>query len=321
MASTYSGAPTPPWGFDQQDERRFRKVLAIVLGITLLLSLVMPLIPVSEPERDARQVPPRLAKLVIEQRKPAPRPEPKSEPEEKPRPEPEAEPVPEPEPKADPDPEPKPEPEPKSAVERAREKASKSGVLAFGDELSALEQRDVSDAVARQQPLSNAGAEVQRTEREIVTSKVDTGSGGIDTDSLSRDAGGGDSKALKARETTRVESPVESAQKAVAKRSRAQQQAGIRTDEEIQLVFDRNKSAFYRLYRRALRKDPTLQGTVVVKLTIAPSGQVTEAEVVSSELDNPGLERRIELRVMQLDFGAQQVQSTTVEYPIDFFPS
>jgi TonB family protein len=64
-----------------------------------------------------------------------------------------------------------------------------------------------------------------------------------------------------------------------------------------------------------------LQGTVVVKLTIAPSGQVTDAEVVSSELNDASLERRIELRVMQLDFGARQVKSTTVEYPIDFFPS
>ena len=39
-----------------------------------------------------------------------------------------------------------------------------------------------------------------------------------------------------------------------------------RTDEEIQIVFDRYKSAFYRDYNRALRSNPTLQGKMVLRL-------------------------------------------------------
>ena len=33
-----------------------------------------------------------------------------------------------------------------------------------------------------------------------------------------------------------------------------------RTDEEIQIVFDRYKSALYRLYNKELRKRPDAQG-------------------------------------------------------------
>ena len=48
-----------------------------------------------------------------------------------------------------------------------------------------------------------------------------------------------------------------------------------RTDEEIQIVFDRYKAALYRLYNRELRKDPTLQGQMVLRLTIEPNGSVS----------------------------------------------
>ena len=48
-----------------------------------------------------------------------------------------------------------------------------------------------------------------------------------------------------------------------------------RTDEEIQIVFDRYKAALYRLYNRELRRDPTLQGQMVLRLTIEPDGSVS----------------------------------------------
>ena len=38
-----------------------------------------------------------------------------------------------------------------------------------------------------------------------------------------------------------------------------------RTREEIELVFDKNKSAIYSLYSRALRENPALQGKVVLE--------------------------------------------------------
>jgi len=64
-----------------------------------------------------------------------------------------------------------------------------------------------------------------------------------------------------------------------------------------------------------------LQGKIVLKLTIAPSGQVTMCKVVSSTLKAPALERKIELRVRLFNFGAKKVPAVTISYPIDFFPA
>lgn len=87
-------------------------------------------------------------------------------------------------------------------------------------------------------------------------------------------------------------------------------------------MFDRNRAALNTIYSRALRSDPTLAGTVVLRLTISPDGAVTACEVVSSELEDEGLERRLVLRVRQFAFEDRTgaVAETTVTYPIDFFP-
>ena len=60
------------------------------------------------------------------------------------------------------------------------------------------------------------------------------------------------------------------------------------------MVFDQNKGAIYALYNRALRRDPTLQGKMVLKLTIEPSGAVSLCEIVSSEIEDEELERKIQ---------------------------
>ncbi|MEJ2279874.1 MAG: AgmX/PglI C-terminal domain-containing protein, partial [Candidatus Lokiarchaeota archaeon] len=70
-----------------------------------------------------------------------------------------------------------------------------------------------------------------------------------------------------------------------------------RTREEIETIFQKYKGAFYSMYNRALRKDPTIQGRVIVELTITPSGSVTAAKIVSSALNNKTLERKIIARV------------------------
>ena len=94
-----------------------------------------------------------------------------------------------------------------------------------------------------------------------------------------------------------------------------------RTREEIELVFDKNKSAIYALYSRALRENPALQGKVVLEVTIAPSGEVTECRVVASELGDPDLERKLVARVRMFRFEERDVAVMTTTKPIDFFPA
>jgi TonB family protein len=94
-----------------------------------------------------------------------------------------------------------------------------------------------------------------------------------------------------------------------------------RSEEEIAVVFDRNKGAIYALYQRALRMNPMLQGKLVLEFTIAPSGVVTRCRLVSSELHDPALEREIVARVMLFRFEPEKVDPTTATKPIDFFPA
>ena len=95
-----------------------------------------------------------------------------------------------------------------------------------------------------------------------------------------------------------------------------------RTDEEIQIVFDRHKAALYRLYNRELRKDPTLRGQLVLRLTIEPDGTVSLCQLQSTDMDAPMLSQQIVNRVSNFDFGAKDgIGAMTIIYPIDFLPA
>ena len=96
--------------------------------------------------------------------------------------------------------------------------------------------------------------------------------------------------------------------------------ASGRTLEELQLVFDRAKGAFYTMYQRELRQNASMRGKVVLRITIAPSGHVTRCSVVSSELHDPEFEKKVVARVLLMDFGPKAVGDFTVDYPIYFFP-
>jgi TonB family protein len=157
--------------------------------------------------------------------------------------------------------------------------------------------------------------------RALITSKAAAGSGGIASSKLSYGTGGG---GLGSRSTTQVNSPVGGGGgggDGGGSLTRGGSGKAGRSLEEIKLVFDRNKGAIYSIYNRALRDDPSLQGKVVLKLTIAASGQVLDCKIVSSELRSPELERKLAARIKQFDFGSRNVDTMVVTYPIDFLPS
>ena len=95
-----------------------------------------------------------------------------------------------------------------------------------------------------------------------------------------------------------------------------------RTDEEIQIVFDRYKASFYRLYNRELRNNPTLKGQMVLRLTIEPDGSVSMCELHGSDMNAPDLASQVVSRVRTMNFGAKDgVPAVTIVYPIDFMPA
>ena len=311
-----------PWSADTGQERKFHRLLGIVFLVVLVLGVVWPFIPVPEPDPyEIDEIPPRIAQLLLEE-KPLPPPPPPPR-EEEPEPEPE-ESQPEPEQVADAEPEPQPEPvvEPEPEPDRAelaREKAQ-AAFMPFAEDLSELVDRNLVESVADDRPLTGAVGETARNERSMITSKVGTASAGINTASLSRNTGG---TGIAGRSTTQVESPVAGLGQSEAGGARRSGVSGkaSRSREEIELVFDRNKGAIFALYNRALRLDPTLEGKLVLRLTIAPTGEVTFCEVVSSELGDPDLEAKLVQRVKLFRFEDRDVEPITTTKPIDFFPA
>lgn len=311
-----------PWSASAEQEQRFRRQLLTYVGVALLVALILSFLPV--PQRDPAElveVPERYARLLIEQRTPPPPPPPpvvREEPEPVLPAEPEqvVEQVVEPDPVV---PEPVPEPEPVDVVAEARERASVAGLLPFAQELASLRDAEISDSLQTRELAGDVTAAAPVNERSLITSSVGASSGGINTAALSRNTGG---SGIGSRTTTVVESPVEGFGPAGGAVTRTgDSNLGSRSREEIERVFDRNKGAIYALYNRALRADPTLQGKVVLRLTIQPDGRVSFCEIVSSELGDPDLEEKLVQRILLFQFEARDVEAVTTTKPIDFFPA
>ncbi|MCU7848684.1 MAG: TonB family protein [Candidatus Thiodiazotropha sp. (ex Lucinoma kastoroae)] len=325
MSAAYRHSLNLPWNTATTDERRFQIITLSVLIVALLLGTLIPLIELPEKERFKKQtLPPRLARLILEQKQvPPPKPKPKIVKKKLPdpkKPKPEKKP---PEEKKKPEPAkqpPKQVAKKKPSPEDARKKAANSGLLAFADQLADLREEQVVSSVKGVQKLSTTGKKTYRSQRSIISSGVSKGSGGINTAALSRDTG---VEGLSGRSTTEVQSSAITEETKAANRGKlkGKHYKGNRTREEIQLVFDQNKGAVYAMYNRALRKDPALRGKVVLELTITPAGKVTKCVILSSELNDAKLERKLVSRIKLFKFSAKDVETAIVSYPIDFLPS
>jgi outer membrane biosynthesis protein TonB len=314
----YHQIPVLPWDRQAEDERRFRKINGGFLIAFVVVSLVLAGINVPEQQRDqAETLPPRLAKLVTERQQPPPPPEPEPTPtpEPTPAPEPTPEPKPVPEKPQEVVKEDKPEPPKPSAKERAR-----AAIAVFDDLADLRDQTQLQKLDTRQEAMTGAGT-TAKTERTLISRAGAGGSGGVSVSRAS--SGGGGSGSLAGVTTTQVESSLTDASSEVAKRAVSTGSTGTarRTTEEIQLVFDQHKGSIFSLYRRALRSNPTLEGTLVLRLIIQPDGSVSRCEVVSSQLKDADLERRIVLRIQQINFGARNVEVWNDTYPLNFIPS
>ncbi len=156
----------------------------------------------------------------------------------------------------------------------------------------------------------------------MLTTNAPGSSGGIRLAALSRDFGpngGNERGAIRGAALTRATSNISTI--GPAERPSSNGPGLARTDEEIQIVFDRYKQSLYRLYNRELRKDPTLQGQMVLRLTIEPNGSVSFCVLSSTDMQAPELVVQVVDRVKTFDFGAKEVPAITIVYPIDFLPA
>jgi hypothetical protein len=225
----------------------------------------------------------------------------------------------------------------------AKSKAGNAGILAFKDKIASLAQDTVVvplGADARHVAADEVG---RPSARSLLTSNTPGSSGGISVASLSRSIGGGgggggggnggggvggrgtgaggSGGGIGSVGTGRVVSTI--APITGADRPKARGGPGpARTDEEIQIVFDRYKASFYRLYNRELRNNPALKGQMVLRLTIEPDGSVSMCALQSTDMDAPDLATQVVGRVRTINFGAKDgVPAVTIVYPIDFLPA
>jgi uncharacterized membrane protein YgcG len=236
-----------------------------------------------------------------------------------------------------------PGPEMGSPVE-AKPKVGNAGILAYKDKFASLAQDTVVvplGADARHVAADDVGGP---SARSLLTSNTPGSSGGINLASLSRSVGGGGGgggggngsggvgghgsgaggsggAGIGGVGVGRAVSPI--APITGADRPKARGGPGpARTDEEIQIVFDRYKASFYRLYNRELRNNPALKGQMILRLTIEPDGSVSMCALQSTDMDAPDLATQVVGRVRTINFGAKDgVPAVTIVYPIDFLPA
>jgi len=300
-----------PWQSGGEDEKRFRRIIAVALFLAAVFGYLIPLWEIPIPDKiEPIKIPERMAQLMLEKKPPPPPPPPQEQVEKKQEETPKEK---RPKEKA---------PEPTTEKARvARKKAESAGLMAFKKNFSELiNTSPVDQKLGAQASISSLGKTAKHATRSLVTAAAGSSSGGINTASLSRDVGGAGT-GMKGVAFERVESAI-GTDFSGEERPLSGGPGPSRTDEEIQIVFDRYKAALYRIYNRELRSNPTLQGKMVLRLTIQPDGKVSACKLDSSDMNSPALEAQIVERVLKFNFGPKEgVPAVTILYPIDFLPA
>jgi hypothetical protein len=312
------------WTRGDEEDQRFRNSLATSLLISLLLAVLVPRIDLPLPElgEEPIEVPERLARLIMEARPlPSPPPARETKPEQQ---------VPE-ESLAAETPPPqttKPKEGPGKGPGEGPGAGPGKGILAFREKFSGFTENQAVARLGSQARISSPGAAPSGpVERSMVTTLAPGSSGGINLAAVSRgvvSGGGGGGGKIAGVQIARATSTIGGGGgggRAVGSGSGGGPPLG-RTDEEIQIVFDRHKAGLYRLYNGELRRDPTLKGQMILRLRIEPDGSVSLCELHATDMRAPQLAAEVVARVRTFDFGAKEgITAVTIVYPIDFLPA
>jgi outer membrane biosynthesis protein TonB len=337
-----------PWTKEVESEKHLRNAVFVALLICFVFGAPLPLIKLPIPDREVTvvEIPKRLAMLV----KPEPprtaaipEPIPKKALEEpkqvknEPKPKPKSQQKLNKEPKGGgPIPKQTKVADSGGGAAAARKKAQSVGVLAFRDAFEDLMKETPVAKLGTEASLKNDSPRVKGQavpQRSLVAIQEKGGtSGGIGNASVSRNIGNGNADRIggigigigsgtgSGTGFARVESAI--AGLGESGRPLSDGLSPSRTDEEIQIVFDRYKAALYRIYNNELRKDPTLRGKILMRITIDPDGGVSLCRVESTDLASPELVDKIVERIKKFNFGPKEdVQRMTILYPIDFLPA
>ena len=216
------------------------------------------------------------------------------------------------------------------AAQQQAQKVGRAGILAFKDQFASLATDQAAPRLGADARYGAADEVGRSSSRSMLTTSTPGSSGGINVASLNHSVGGGGGGGgggigrggAGGVSIGRATSPIAGIGGGDDRPKARSGPGAARTDEEIQIVFDRYKASFYRLYNRELRNNPSLKGQMVLRLTIEPDGSVSMCVLNSSDMNDPDLAAQVVDRVKTINFGAKEgVQAVTITYPIDFLPA
>jgi protein TonB len=305
-----------PWTTSFEEDRRFRRILLQALLLSLVVGVITPYIRMPPLVPDAADdLPQRRVRLLTEQLMPV-----------RPAPVPTvplvtAAPIPKPvvPPVVTPKPPVAPKKQASVPVVTARQKAASTGVLAMSDALARLRGTTprVGTLSTPAEPVSEDRTATPQA--SMLTENVTRGSAGVD-DGVAHQSVLGVSELPERVESGQGISGNIRTVPARGRESRSDP-GKVRSEQQIQEVLDRHKGAMYTLYNRELRKDASLQGKLVMSITIVPAGTVSRCVILDSELASASLEQQLVSLVKRIDFGRRpDVPAVTTKIPIEFFP-
>jgi protein TonB len=318
-----------PWDELPENANRARKINIVALALAILCFVIIPFVKLPPIPRADVVVPERVARMVerkVELPPPPPKPpevkkedvKKEAKPEDKPKPI-EKEPVAKVKPTD-------------NQIKKAKEVAQKE-ISAVADALADLRDMEITATKPATGGLQKDNGGPAGTSRNMIGSKAGAGSGGIAYNGASSTgfgggvAGGSGSKGnlnLGSKGTKDMKGGLIASSgsgSGYEGKTRGEGGIGKRTTEDIRRIFDQNGGRLNNAYQRALKDDPSMEGTIRLKLVVDPSGKVVSCEVASSELNNAELESKIVSIVKSFNFGDDDVEVWKGTYPVNFYPN
>jgi protein TonB len=320
-----------PWDELPENANRARKINIVALALAILCFVIIPFVKLPPIPRADVVVPERVARMVerkVELPPPPPKPpevkkedvKKEAKPEDKPKLKPiEKEPVAKVKPTD-------------NQIKKAKEVAQKE-ISAVADALADLRDMEITATKPATGGLQKDNGGPAGTSRNMIGSKAGAGSGGIAYNGASSTgfgggvAGGSGSKGnlnLGSKGTKDMKGGLIASSgsgSGYEGKTRGEGGIGKRTTEDIRRIFDQNGGRLNNAYQRALKDDPSMEGTIRLKLVVDPSGKVVSCEVASSELNNSELESKIVSIVKSFNFGDDDVEVWKGTYPVNFYPN
>ncbi|MGI2038524.1 AgmX/PglI C-terminal domain-containing protein [Shewanella frigidimarina] len=303
-----------------KQDKLFKQILWLLLLVYVVFAVVVPMLEQVELPREVKeQVPPQLAKIILQEKQLPPPVKPEVKP---------------PEPLPEPEPAPPEEKAPEKPVEQAvkpqvvqpvtrdaaKQKASTSGLAAMKDELFSMREAfDVKPAAQRK--LDQTTAQEVKVKRDLLARAANKQTDSLAKSTISQTVAAESLSGNQTQQIRLAKEEVLASQGAVSEKASQASQGGQRSEAALRRTLEANKSRLYSLYNRALRKDPFLKGKVMFEIVIQPNGNISKVTIKSSELNNPKLERQLTLVLRSISFPAEKVALMTTIWAIDFFPS